>query len=446
MAVYLLAVLHRTSLGVAGALAEHRFGITPAQLSVFIFLQLGIYAAMQVPAGVLVDRYGPRRLLVTASVLMGVAQLAFATVPSYPAALAARALLGCGDALTFISVLRLVATHFSPRRFPLLVTITSMVGTIGNVLATLPLALVLRSAGWSAAFAPVAALSLVVGAAAWLLIPDTTAPPRPLRTVRALRLGVTGVAHRVRVSWAQPGTRLGFWVHFSTMSAGTAYGVLWGGTYLVKGAGFSTAAAGGVLMTGVVAAAAASPLFGAAIGRRPILRVPIALAACAGSLSGWLVLICGFGDRPPKPLVVVVFVVMTLGAPVSTAAFALARDYNGARTLGTASGVVNVGGFLATIVIAVGIGWVLDLMGTTDRHTLRMAALVAVGVQAFGAVRMAIWLRRQRAHSLLRQARGEATPVTVVRRRWDLRIPVPVLDEIGLAAAQDTQQGPPTQG
>ena len=66
VSVYLLAVLHRSSLGVAGLLAEHRFGISPAQLSVFIFLQLGVYAAMQVPTGVLVDRYGPRRLLITA--------------------------------------------------------------------------------------------------------------------------------------------------------------------------------------------------------------------------------------------------------------------------------------------------------------------------------------------------------------------------------------------
>ena len=87
----------------------------------------------------LVDRYGPRRILVVAAGLMGSAQLVFALVPSYPAGLAARALLGCGDALTFVSVLRFAATHFAPRRFPLIVAMTSMVGMVGNVLATLPL-------------------------------------------------------------------------------------------------------------------------------------------------------------------------------------------------------------------------------------------------------------------------------------------------------------------
>ena len=61
VAVYFLAVFHRSSLGVAGLLAEHRFGITAAQLGVFVLLQIGVYAAMQMPTGVLVDRYGPRR-------------------------------------------------------------------------------------------------------------------------------------------------------------------------------------------------------------------------------------------------------------------------------------------------------------------------------------------------------------------------------------------------
>ena len=75
VSVYLLAVLHRTSLGVAGLLAEQRFHITPAQLSIFVLLQIGVYAGMQVPAGVLVDRYGPRRLLFIAATLMGFAQL-----------------------------------------------------------------------------------------------------------------------------------------------------------------------------------------------------------------------------------------------------------------------------------------------------------------------------------------------------------------------------------
>ena len=234
VAVYLLAVLHRTSLGVAGLLAQHRFGVTPAQLSVFVVLQLGVYAAMQVPAGVLVDRYGPRRLLITASLVMGSAQLLFAFVPSYPAALAARALLGCGDALTFISVLRYAAAHFSARRFPLLVALTAMAGTLGNVAATLPLAVLLRSVGWSVSFGGVAVLSLLAAAGVYALMGDNATPVPPLRSLGEVGAGISNVTRRVRTAGALPGTRLGFWVHAACMSTPTAFGVLFVPNYQLR--------------------------------------------------------------------------------------------------------------------------------------------------------------------------------------------------------------------
>src|SRR5699024_2849843 len=101
--VYVLAVFHRTSLGVAGPMAVQRFSLSAAQLGTFVVLQLGIYALMQVPTGILVDRFGPRKMLLAATSTMGLAQLAFALVDTYPLALLARGMLGCGDAMTYIS-------------------------------------------------------------------------------------------------------------------------------------------------------------------------------------------------------------------------------------------------------------------------------------------------------------------------------------------------------
>jgi MFS family permease len=206
------------------------------------------------------------------------------------------------------------------------------------------------------------------------------------------------------------------------MSTPTAFGVLWAGPYLAASAGFSTAGAGTILMYGVIGAAVASPVIGWLIGHRPIVRVPIALGVTVLTIAGWSTLVIAYGDSPPRWYVTGLFVFMALGGPASMAAFALARDYNHVRTLGTASGVVNVGGFVATVIIALGIGWALDLQGATTAHSFRWAVLVAVGVQAFGALRMAVWLRRVRAFVLVRQEQGEAVPVTVLRRRWDLRV------------------------
>lgn len=420
VAVYFLAVFHRSSLGVAGLLAEQRFGISAAQLGAFVLLQIGVYAAMQIPTGVLVDRYGPRRLLVVAAGLMALGQLLFAAAPSYPLALIARALLGCGDAMTFISVLRFAAGRFSPRRYPVLVALTSMIGTAGNVLATLPLQQLLARAGWAASFTIAGTLSAATGLAVWALLDDGAAAPAPVRRAHELRTGVVSVSRRVATAWRLPGTRLGFWVHFASMSTATAFGVLWGQPLLVDGDGFSPSAASAILMAGVLGAGIASPLAGWFIARHPNLRVALSLAVCATTVLGWAAVALVLGDHAPHAYIEVLFVLTMLGGPASMVAFAVARDYNPPRIIGTASGVVNVGGFLATAVVSIVFGAIVTALGGTSPAHLRIALLVPVAVQLFGSWRVFVWLRRQRGVLARRQHAGDVGPVRVQRRFfWD---------------------------
>src|SRR6266568_6577183 len=124
--VYFVAVFNRSSLGVAGLDAEQRFGINAASLSTFSMLQMLVYAAMQIPVGLLVDRFGPRRMLMAGLSVMCAAQASFAAVDSFGLALVARGLLGCGDAMVFISVLRLVAAWFPSRRVGLVTQLTAL--------------------------------------------------------------------------------------------------------------------------------------------------------------------------------------------------------------------------------------------------------------------------------------------------------------------------------
>lgn len=419
-AVYLLAVFHRSSLGVAGLLAEQRFGISAGQLGIFVFLQLGVYAAMQVPTGILVDRYGPRRLLTAAAFLMGVGQLVFAIAPSYPAALFARALLGCGDAMTFISVLRFAAARFSPKRYPTLIALTTTAGVLGNVLATLPLHQLLQNLGWTDTFAGAATLSLLAGAAVWTLLDDSVPLRAARRTRSELRQSLVAVNRRVVAALASPGTRLGFWVHFACMSTTTALAVLWGHPYLVDGVGFSSAGASVVLMVGVLLSGLAGPGVGWLVSRHAPLRVGFALGICTLSVAGWLVTAIVLGDQPSRPFVAALFIFTMLGGPASTIAFSLVRDYNDPRYLGTASGAVNVGGFVAAVIIALVFGTVVSQLGGSSSGHLREALLVPVVVQSFGSWRVIVWLRRVRAHVVWRQRSGLPVPVPVARRYpWD---------------------------
>jgi MFS family permease len=415
--VYLLAYFNRSSLGVAGLTAERRFGIGPGALSVFVLLQVGVYAVMQVPTGVLVDRYGPRRLLVAAATILATAQLVFALAGSFPLAVLARALLGCGDALTFVSVLRYAATHFDPRRYPLAVALTAVIGTLGNVLATAPLTALLQGLGWTGSFLVAACASAAAGLAVLVLVDDPTPAPAAVRRAE-LTAGLRRIAARVREAWAVPGTRVGFWLHFTCMAIATPFAVLWGHPYLVEGAGFSPSAASRVLMIGVIVVGIAAPLIGVVTGRWPVARVPLSMAVAGATVIGLVVLVAAFGDHPPKALVAVIFVITLVGGPASMTAFAVARDYNPARTLGTASGVVNVGGFVATVVGSVAFGVLLDVHGHSGPGSMRAALPAFVAVQAFGGWRLVVWYRRTRAEVRRRQLAGERVPVPIGPRKW----------------------------
>ena len=161
-----VAVLQRSSLGVATTDALARFGITAATLAAFSMVQLLVYAALQVPVGVLIDRYGSRLLIVLGSLIMAGAQAMFAFAATLPTAYAARVVLGVGDALVFISVMRLVPAWFPPERSAKLTNATGPVNQLGFVLSAVGFAAVLAAAGWTPSFLTAAAVSAVRGAGA----------------------------------------------------------------------------------------------------------------------------------------------------------------------------------------------------------------------------------------------------------------------------------------
>jgi MFS family permease len=413
VACYLFAVFHRTSFGVAGLEAAHRFGVGAAALGAFTVLQVGVYAAMQIPTGVLVDRYGPRRVLIAAVLFLGLGQILLGVAHSYGLGLLARGILGFGDALTFVSVLRLVAAHFPARQYTVVATLTSAIGYVGNLLATVPLTLLLGSAGWTPTFIVVGVITVLYSVVVALRVRDVPAgTPEPVREHVHAKL----LARQVAEAWRTPGTRLGFWVHFATMFAPNVLALLWGMPFLVQGQGLPAATASALLTVFVFGSMLGGPLLGGFIARHPSPRMPLVGGYLGGAALIWAVLL-GWHGPLPVPVLVVAFAFLSLGGPASMIGFALARDYNPMTRVGTATGVVNVGGFVATTIAALAIGVLLQWTG----GNFRLSLLAIVAVLAFGTFRMLVWWRRTRAHLFAAEARGEELPVRITRRRWDVR-------------------------
>lgn len=352
---YLVTVLHRGSMSVAGLQAAERFDISASALASFTVVQLTVYAAMQVPVGVLLDRYGSKRLLITASGLLFIAQSAFSLVDSYPAALAARAVLGVGDALVFISVLRVVMSWFPALRQPVMSQATGMLGGLGAIMSTVPMAAAFHAFGWTTTFASASVLSLLAGVLVLFLIKDSPYD-EPLRRAKQ---PLHEVKKNLRRAWQEPGTRLGLWTHFTTSFSGSTFGLLWGYPFLVQGQGLAPTTAAAMLIIPVLAGLCYGPLVGRYAAKFPFYRSWIVLAVIAGSVVMWTVVLLWPG-RAPLPVLLALIVVQAAGGPGSMLGLDYARTFNPTTRFGAANGMVNTGGFIATLICIGMVGVLLD--------------------------------------------------------------------------------------
>jgi MFS family permease len=409
ISVYILAVFHRTSLGVAGLIAADRFDISSAQLATFTMVQLFVYAAMQVPVGVILDRFGAKKLMVAGVVLMTGGQFAFAFAGTFAGGVVARVFVGMGDATIFISLVQLVALWFPPARTAMVTQITGVMGQIGALAATVPLSAALHSKGWTWSFAVAAGVGVILGLVLIVVLRDS-----PYKDHHRDELKMSAVGRALKLAWSEPGTRLGLWSHFSAQFGATIFALLWGFPFLVSGQGLTPATASGLLIVMTVTAVVTSPLIGAFVTRWPFSRSTLVLWIVGAIMIVWAVVLLWPG-RAPLWLLVVLVVVLAIGGPGSMVGFDLARTFNPPTRLGSATGIVNVGGFVASLSTVALIGIVLDLVapGGPSTYTVdsfRVAMSVQYIVWVIGIVQI-LRFRRKARRARLPDLPERSTPV-----------------------------------
>ncbi len=397
LSVYVLAVFHRSSLGVAGLLAADRFGISATELALFTVLQLLVYAGMQVPVGVALDRFGSRRLIVAGLALMTAGQLAFAFVDSFPAAVLARAVVGAGDAMIFTSVLRLVTVWFLVRQAPLVTQLTGQVGQLGAIVAAAPLSYALHAWGWTRAFAAAASIGVVLMVAVVLVVKDS-----PYVSEGVVRIKLLALARSLRAVWGNPGTRLGLWSHFVSQFSVTVFSLLWGYPFLVRGQGLSSGEAGTLLMVMTGWVIVSGLVLGWLVTRYPFYRSLFVVGVVAIMATLWTVVLLRSTPAPMWLLVLLVFS-MASGGPASMVGFDLARSFTPAEVSGRANGLVNIGGFSASLLTMGLVGLVLDLreprgQAAYDLDDFRVAMCVQFVFWGFGVFQVLRYRRKALAH------------------------------------------------
>ena len=178
------------------------------------------YTLMQIPAGLLVDRYGVKRVVLFSMTASSLGSAAFAFAPNLPDVFAARLIVACGDALVFTALLKLVALSFRDERFGFMSGISQVSGYVGGVLATTPLAAAVSGFGWRACFVFIACVGMAnLAFAALVLKPDPAA--HSTRTLRDV-LAASGKSLSQAANW---GCAMSFASHFAVVT--TLSGV-WG--------------------------------------------------------------------------------------------------------------------------------------------------------------------------------------------------------------------------
>ena len=362
-ALYLFGFYQRVAPAVMTRELSEDFGLSGAalgNLSAFYFFS---YVAMQVPTGILADRWGPRRLLTAGALVAGAGTLLFALAPTLAVAGAGRLLVGGSVAVAFVGMLKLASHWFAPRHFALASGMALLTGIVGAVSAGVPLRVAVDAWGWRPVMAVSAAVTLVLAAAIWLVVRDD---PREKGHASHFA-GASHEAHSVLGGLREVLRYRNTWL-LSIVPGGVvgtllAFAGLWGVPYLTTRHGMSITEAAGATSTVMVAWALGGPAFGVLsdrLGRRkPLYAVGVAIVMLA-----WIPVLFA---TPSRPVLAALLAVAGFASGCMSPGFAYAKESVPPPLAGTVSGVVNAGVMAGPMILQPSIGWVLDRLwsGTT---------------------------------------------------------------------------------
>jgi len=331
------------------------------------------YAVLQVPIGVLIDRFGARLVLVSGALAAAAGGIAFALADSLAMALLGRALIGAGVGTAYIGTLKLAGSWFPLHRFGLLAGLTLAAGTAGAIGAQVPLSVAVALFDWRPTLLAAGLAGLALCLAMLTLVRDEPGRPhfsRPAATqaepAGPAAPGLAGILGR-RETW------LLVLVAGFTGAPILTFAGLWGVPYFVQVQGVERATAASMTSLMLIAWAVGGPLLGA-IADRVAQRAMLMLVVATASCLLWLPFIL----HPTLPLSLAVPLVLALGlgGGCMIVAFAIVRGVFGSAAAGRALGIVN------TFVLLLGAAMQTLFGSLLDR---RWAGATEAGNRIYGA-------------------------------------------------------------
>ncbi len=340
-------------------MAEFRIGAASlGHLSAFYFYS---YVAMQIPTGILADRWGPRKLLTTGAAVAGAGTVVFAVAPSLLWADLGRLLIGGSVAVAWVVMLKLASRWFHPRRYAAISGTALAVGVVGAVSAGVPLRLLVDQFDWRIVMFASGLVSLVLSVFIWRVVRDDPADKGFVSYVPLPRAGENAGPGGVVKGLSRVMARRNTWL-LSLVPGGIAgpvltFSGLWGVPFLVTHYHLRQEAGAAVTSLLLISWAVGGPVIGG-LSDRIGLRKPLYLAGVAVALSGWAVLV--YGPILSLPLLAVLVVIIGFSCGAMIIGFAFVKESVPPALTGTVSGVCNMGVMMGPMFLQPAVGWMLD--------------------------------------------------------------------------------------
>ena len=357
-ALYLIAFYQRVAPAVITAELSREFGLSAASLGNLSAFYFYSYAAVQIPTGMLADRWGPRKVLAVGAALTAAGTLLFALAPGVGYANAGRLAIGAAAGVAFVSMLKLASHWMPPQRFAFVSGVALLTGTLGATLAGAPLRIAVDAFGWRTIMAASAIATAILCVAIWIVVRDDPAdrgydgyfPHESLKAAPSMAAQLAEV-FRFRNPWLMLVVPGGFSAILLTFPG------LWGVPFLVSQYGFATREAALIASAMLIAWALGSVAFGP-LSERLGRRKPVMAATLVVTLALWSVVT--FVPGLPRSALVALLIALSLVAGGFILVFAFAKESVPLHVAGTASGIANMGTMLGGMVMQPVVGVILD--------------------------------------------------------------------------------------
>lgn len=358
--LYLIGFFQRVAPAVITRELMAEFALSAMALGNLSALYFYTYVAIQIPTGVMVDHWGPRRVLAVGGLLAAVGTFVFSQAAGYGLVGFGRLCVGAGVGVAFVGMLKLAAHWIQPSRFALVSGLALACGSVGGVSAGVPLRMAVDAMGWRGVMFVAAGVTAALAAVTWAFVRDD---PRE-RGYRSYSSVASGARpqHTMLGGIREVFRYRNVWLNFIGCGAITgpmlAFGGLWGVPFFVSQYGYSTSRAAFVTSVMLVAWAVGGPIAGALSDRMRRRKLPIVTGGALAAVM-WTILI--YVPGLPYWVVLALMVGIGLASGVVVIGFAFCKESAPAALAGTASGVANMGNMLGGMAMQPLIGWLLDL-------------------------------------------------------------------------------------